>query len=168
MSLNNKSVSFIGAGNMAEALIRGLLTAGTVAPEQVVATDIRADRLDQLKQQYGIGIETDNAVAASRADIMILAVKPQQMSEVLASLNPPIGKSKLVVSIAAGVPTGRIEQELGGDARVVRVMPNTPALVGEGAARPRWPPALMPARTTWRLPRQSSPRWGRLSASRNA
>lgn len=134
MSLNNKSVSFIGAGNMAEALIRGLLTAGTVAPEQVVATDIRADRLDQLKQQYGIGIETDNAVAASRADIMILAVKPQQMSEVLASLNPPIGKSKLVVSIAAGVTTGRIEQELGGDVRVVRVMPNTPALVGEGAA----------------------------------
>ncbi len=128
----NKTIAFIGAGNMAEALIRGLLSAKTVKPEQIAATDVRPERLEQLHRTYGIHTSADNAKAAAKADVIVLAVKPQQMTNVLSSLHFPL--PALVVSIAAGVPTARIERELGGEPRVVRTMPNTPALVGAGAA----------------------------------
>jgi len=125
----NKIVAFIGAGNMAEALIRGLVAAKT---GQIIATDVRAERLEQLHRAYGIETSTDNTQAAAKADIIVLAVKPQQMSVILKELK--VRSSQLVISIAAGVKTSRIEHELGGEPRVVRTMPNTPALVGAGAA----------------------------------
>ena len=124
----NKTIAFIGAGNMAEALIRGLLAAKT---GKIIATDVRAERLEQLKKTYGIEISSDNTAAAAKADIVVLAVKPQQMSVVLKGLKI---HDELVISIAAGVTTARIERELGGEPRVVRTMPNTPTLVGAGAA----------------------------------
>jgi len=130
----NMTIAFIGAGNMAEALIRGVLSAKTATPEQITATDVRADRLEQLHRAYGIHTSTDNAKAAAKADIIVLAVKPQQMTAVLKGSGFTVQGSQLVISIAAGVPTGRIERELGGEPRVVRTMPNTPALVGAGAA----------------------------------
>jgi len=132
MSLKNKTIVFIGAGNMAEALIRGLLVNQVASPQQIIATDVRPDRLAALQKQFGIRIESDNAQAARAADLIVLAVKPQQMSAVLATLRP--GPQTLIISIAAGITTTRIEQELGGSIRVIRVMPNTPALVGAGAA----------------------------------
>jgi pyrroline-5-carboxylate reductase len=125
MTLKNKAIAFIGAGNMAEALIRGLLAGKTVAPKQIIATDIRADRLELLAGQFGIRIGP-----AGEADIIVLAVKPQQMSDALAQ----VAGKHLLISIAAGIATSRIEKEIGGKPRVVRVMPNTPALVGAGAA----------------------------------
>jgi pyrroline-5-carboxylate reductase len=127
MSTLNKTIAFLGAGNMGEALIRGLLAAGTVEPRQIVAADVRADRLQHLAGKFGIrtGVITD-------ADVIILAVKPQQMKEALASL--PSTVKPLYISIAAGISTARIEAELGRQPRVIRVMPNTPALVGCGAA----------------------------------
>jgi pyrroline-5-carboxylate reductase len=134
MSLKNKTIAFLGAGNMGEALIRGLLTAKTVAPSQIIATDVRAERLDDLAKAYGIRTTDDNVKAGTDADIVLLAVKPQQMSAVLAPLKSAAAAHKLYISIVAGVTTARIESELGGKARVVRVMPNTPALVGAGAA----------------------------------
>lgn len=124
----NKTIVFIGAGNMAEALIRGLIAAKT---GRIIATDVRAERLEQLHRAYNIEISAENATAAAKADIIVLAVKPQQMSAVLKGLKIC---GQLVVSIAAGVTTARIERELGGEPRVVRTMPNTPALVGAGAA----------------------------------
>lgn len=125
MNLSNKTLAFIGAGNMAEALIRGLLTRHVVDPAQLIATDIRAERLAELAQRYGIRTGPPAA-----ADVVILAVKPQQISAALAQ----VSGEPLLVSIAAGITTTRIERELGGQPRVVRVMPNTPALVGAGAA----------------------------------
>ena len=134
MSLKNKTIAFLGAGNMGEALIRGLLAAKTVAPLQIVATDVRPERLDDLAKSFGIRTIGDNVRAVADADIVLLAVKPQQMSAVLAPLKSVTSDHRLFVSIAAGVTTARIESELGGKAHVVRVMPNTPALVGAGAA----------------------------------
>ena len=132
MSLQNKTIAFIGAGNMAEAFIRGLLAKLVVAPRQIIATDVRLDRLESLRRQFNIRTESDNAAAVRQADVVVLAVKPQQMSAALATLGVP--PATLIISIAAGITTARLERELGGPARVIRVMPNTPALVGAGAA----------------------------------
>ena len=134
MSLKNKTIAFLGAGNMGEALIRGLLAAKTVAPSQIIATDVRPERLEEFKRTFGIRVAGDNAQAVAEADVVLLAVKPQQMSAVLAPLQSIVINRTLFVSIAAGVTTNRIESEVGGKARVVRAMPNTPALVGAGAA----------------------------------
>lgn len=134
MSLKNKTTAFLGAGNMGEALIRGLLTAKTVMPSQIVATDVRPERLGELAKTFGIHTTDDNAKAVAGADIVLLAVKPQQMSAVLAPLKAAGITGKLFISIAAGVTAARIESELGGNVHVVRAMPNTPALVGAGAA----------------------------------
>ncbi|HUJ70726.1 MAG TPA: pyrroline-5-carboxylate reductase [Verrucomicrobiae bacterium] len=134
MSLQNKTIVFIGAGNMGEALIRGLLATKMVSPSRIIATDIRANQREFLAKTFGVRSLEDNTAAVEAADIVVLAVKPQQMGEVLADFKPAMSESKLVVSIAAGVTTARIERELGGRTRVVRAMPNTPALVGAGAA----------------------------------
>lgn len=120
----NQTIAFIGAGNMAEALIRGLLAGKVVTADRIVAHDIRPDRLEELRKTFGI------RTGKPDADIVILAVKPQQMAAALAQ----VPRGRLFISIAAGITTGRIEKELGGEPRVVRVMPNTPALVGAGAA----------------------------------
>lgn len=130
----DKTIAFMGAGNMAEALIRGLLNTGTVSADRLWATDVRAERLQYLASTYSIQTTTSNEQAAQRADIVVLAVKPQQMSIVLDGLRKALTADKLIVSIAAGIGTARIERELGGAPRVMRVMPNTPALVGAGAA----------------------------------
>jgi pyrroline-5-carboxylate reductase len=129
----NKKIAFLGGGNMAEALIKGLLAAGTGQPAQLMATDVSAERLDYLKKTYGIIIQKKNPDACREADVVILSVKPQVMDTVLAELAPGDDR-KLVVSIAAGITISRIEKALGEKARVIRVMPNTPALVLAGAA----------------------------------
>ena len=134
MNLRHKTIAFIGAGNMAEALIRGLLSTKTVVPSQIVAADVRAERCEFFVKTFGVRAVSDNAEAVRAAEIVLLAVKPQQMNEALAALKSVVIKSKLLISIAAGVTTARIERELSGIVRVVRVMPNTPALVGAGVA----------------------------------
>ncbi|MCC5849567.1 MAG: pyrroline-5-carboxylate reductase [Verrucomicrobia bacterium] len=130
--MNQKTV-FIGAGNMAEALLKGVIAGKIRAPADILLTDVRPDRLDELAEKYGTGGSTDNADAIADAGMVFLCVKPQQMDEVLRPLHQ-VNPEALWVSIAAGVPTARIEKNLGPGARVVRVMPNTPALVQKGAA----------------------------------
>jgi pyrroline-5-carboxylate reductase len=135
MDISTKKLAFIGGGNMAEALIKGLLAAGRVPPGHVVVSDVRGDRLKELERLYGVRTEQDNARAVEGCDAVVLAVKPQQFDEVLSGLKAVANRfNPLMISIAAGVPTVRIEQVLGAATRVVRVMPNTPALVGRGAA----------------------------------
>jgi pyrroline-5-carboxylate reductase len=134
VSLQNKTIAFIGAGNMAEALIRGLLAGRTVAARQIIATDVRPERREFLTKTFGVRTMDDNLEAVKAADIVVLAVKPQQVDEVLLVFKWAMTDRKLVISIAAGVTTARIERALGERARVMRVMPNTPALVGAGAA----------------------------------
>ncbi|HEY0143507.1 MAG TPA: pyrroline-5-carboxylate reductase [Thermoanaerobaculia bacterium] len=126
-----KSIGFLGAGNMAEAMIRGLLR-GTFAPEQISASGPREERMRELREAYGINATTDNKVPAS-ADIVMLSVKPQILRRALDEVADTISPDALVISIAAGVPVGAIQARLKSGTRVVRAMPNTPALVDAAA-----------------------------------
>jgi pyrroline-5-carboxylate reductase len=126
------AIGFVGGGNMATALIKGLLAAGLYRPEQVVASDIDAAKLAGLRRRFKIGTTTDNAALVRDAKVLVIAVKPQIIDAVLAQMRPAVTPQKLFVSIAAGVTTARLEAGLGGGARVLRVMPNTPALLGQG------------------------------------
>lgn len=130
----DQKIAFLGGGNMAEALIRGVITAGTAKPDQILATDISSERLEYLKNTYGIIIKASNKDAVTQAGIVILCVKPQVIDKVLQEIAPAADAAKLVISIAAGITVGRIEKFLTGNPRVIRVMPNTPALVLAGAA----------------------------------
>ena len=133
MSIMESKVVFIGAGNMAEAIVSGMVAGGFCSPEKIIMTDIRPERLADLEREYGVSISTDNSVVKN-AEIVVLAVKPQVMMDVLKGMMPVLRKETLIISIAAGIPTAKIESVLGGKRRVVRVMPNTPALVGQGAS----------------------------------
>ncbi len=130
----DKKIAFLGGGNMAEALIKGLIAAGTARPEQLLVADISADRLEHLRKTYGIIPKKGNAEAVREAGIIILSVKPQVIERVMHEIRGDVNDRQLVISIAAGVAIGKIEEALGGKTRVVRVMPNTPALVLAGAA----------------------------------
>lgn len=125
-------VTFLGAGNMANALIRGLIRSGEQA-SNITATVKRDERKAELEKTHGIQVGFDNITAAREADVVVLAVKPQAMDKLLAQIAPVIDAKKLVISVAAGVPIAAIERRFGTGARVVRAMPNTPALVGLGA-----------------------------------
>jgi pyrroline-5-carboxylate reductase len=127
------AIAFLGAGNMAAALIRGLIASGQVRGDEVIATGRRAERLEEVARTHGVRTTTDNLAAARAAPVIVLSVKPQVMDRVLAEIGPAIDPGKLVISIAAGVPLAAIERRLGTGTRVVRAMPNTPALVDAGA-----------------------------------
>jgi len=129
-----KKIVVIGGGKMGEVIAAGILKAGLAQPGSVTVTDIVPDRLAYLKGRYAVGTAEDNRKAARDADIVILAVKPQGIGDVLGELAPVIDRKKLVVSIAAGIPIRFIAERLKKGVPIVRVMPNTPALVGEGAA----------------------------------
>lgn len=132
MSVKGKKVGFLGAGNMGEALIRGLLKAGLVPADHVFATDVRLGRLEQLAKLYGIHTLSDNRLLVKRVDVVILAVKPQIIHQVLREVSPAVTARQLFVSMAAGVPTSALRADLPKTVRLIRVMPNTPALVLEG------------------------------------
>jgi pyrroline-5-carboxylate reductase len=132
VSVKGKVLGFVGAGAMGEALIKGIVEGGTAAPAAVHAFDVRADRMAELSQRYGVRWAKSNAEVVQHADVVILAVKPQIMASVLREIRPALGRRNLVISIAAGVPTAALREGLGADARLIRVMPNTPALVLEG------------------------------------
>ncbi len=130
----DKKIAFLGGGNMAEALIKGLLGSGAAKADRLLVADVSDDRLEHLKKTYGIIIQKSNINAVREAGIVVLSVKPQMIEKVMAEIAPAVDEKKLVISIAAGVTIGSIEKTLGAGTRVVRVMPNTPALVLAGAA----------------------------------
>jgi pyrroline-5-carboxylate reductase len=127
------SIGFIGAGNMAEALIRGLVRGGHVPAERITASGPRQERLDELATRYGIATTTDNRALARAAGLVVLSVKPQILDKVLREVGDQLKPGTLVISIAAGIDTEAIESQIADGVRVVRAMPNTPALVGAGA-----------------------------------
>jgi pyrroline-5-carboxylate reductase len=134
VSIKDKKVGFLGCGNMGEAMIKGLLQTGLVPAASLAATDVRADRLQQMVRQYGIRAAASNPALVAEADVVILAVKPQSMTAVLQEIAGVVDRGKLLISVAAGVPVAALRAALGGKpARLIRVMPNTPALVLEGA-----------------------------------
>lgn len=130
--LKDIRIAFIGTGNMAEAIINGLVESSIVEPPNIHAADIDSERLELMHNRYGISIHSQNSAAAKQSNICLMAVKPQVLPEVLADTIAGIAQETLVVSIAAGMTTARIESILPHDQRVVRVMPNTPALIGMG------------------------------------
>lgn len=127
------SIAFIGGGNMARSLIGGLVSDG-VPPERIRVADPGAGQRRELAERFGVQTGDDNVRIVEGADVVVLAVKPQVMRQVASVLGPAIGAGTLVVSIAAGVREGDLRRWLGGDPAIVRVMPNTPALVRSGAA----------------------------------
>jgi pyrroline-5-carboxylate reductase len=129
-----KRLAFIGGGNMAEALLRGILAANRMRPAEILATDVRDERLAYLKTKYEIGVTSDNAAAARQAETVLLAVKPQKMNGVLTELRDALSEAQLLISIAAGIATATIAACFPRPVRVVRVMPNMSALVLEGVS----------------------------------
>jgi pyrroline-5-carboxylate reductase len=122
-------IAVIGAGKMGEALVSGLLKAGT-SPDDLLITERYEERANELSARYGVK-SVSNAEAARQADTIVIAVKPQDMDVLLAELAPLVTPDRLIVTIAAGITTSAIEKRLVDGVPVVRVMPNTPALVGE-------------------------------------
>jgi len=126
-------IAFIGAGNMAKAIIGGLLAEG-FKRINLTATGPRQESLDKVAGEFGINVTTDNAAAAAAADVVVLAVKPQMLKEVAQGLAGSLAHKPLVISLAAGITTRSIENWLGGDQAIVRCMPNTPSQVRAGAS----------------------------------
>ncbi len=126
------TVAIIGAGVMGEALLSGLVRGGFDATDLLVG-EKRAERAAELREKYGVEV-VDKLAEVARADTVMLVVKPQDMGDVLAEISPHVSAGQLVVSLAAGITTDYIERHLTEGVAVVRVMPNTPALVDEGMA----------------------------------
>lgn len=124
------TTAIIGAGVMGETLLSGLLRAGR-QPDDIIIAERRGDRADELTERYGVKV-MGNAEAAAGADTVMLVVKPQDMGGVLAEIHDDIRPGTLVISLAAGITTAFLESHLPSGTAVVRVMPNTPALVDEG------------------------------------
>ncbi len=132
--LKEKKIGVIGTGNMGEALISGLLHSRSSTPENIICSDIRKDKLKIVKESYGVLTSGNNLNVVSASEIVVYAVKPQIMASVLRETATSLDMSKLIISIAAGVPLSAIESCLNKDLRLVRVMPNIAASVKEGAA----------------------------------
>jgi len=133
MARLNKKVGFFGAGKMATALAQGLVNAGLCQPDQLIASDVDEKQRKQFEEETKIRTVSTNEEVATYCDIGILAVKPNHVSEVLSSIRKPFG-NRLLISIAAGVSISSLETGLKEGARVIRVMPNTPALIRHGAS----------------------------------
>ncbi|MER2493606.1 pyrroline-5-carboxylate reductase [Catenovulum sediminis] len=131
--MQNRSIAFIGAGNMTTSIISGLISSGYCA-QNIWASNRSAEKLTNLKNQFSINTTQDNDTAIAAADVVVLAVKPQGMQEMLEAVKLPKVQleNKLFISIAAGIPLQRLNQMLGFPAKIIRTMPNTPSLLGLG------------------------------------
>lgn len=132
-------IGFIGGGNMAEAFIKGLMSGGFPASD-ILFFEPNEKRRQMMEERYGIFCSENNARLVTDSDIIVLATKPQILDKILVEIESAFDDGKLLISILAGITTTTLEAGLGGQAHVVRAMPNTPALAGKGAA------ALCPGR----------------------
>jgi pyrroline-5-carboxylate reductase len=129
-----EKIGIIGAGKIGSAIARGVVSAGLAREDQVMASDVSEPLRAAIAKELGIKTEAENSKLCEFADIVILAVKPQILDSVVKEITAAVGTTKLVISVAAGVPLSRIEANLAPGARVVRVMPNIPCVVGAGAS----------------------------------
>src|SRR5256712_1820409 len=130
--VTDKMLGFIGAGNMGEALLKGLLNTKAARSEQIFVSARRPERVRELVKSYGVR-GGENADVAREAEVIVLCVKPQILDQVLRGISPDVSRDKLIISVAAGVPIQAIERRLHPPMRIVRAMPNTPATVGAAA-----------------------------------
>jgi pyrroline-5-carboxylate reductase len=131
--LEGKTIGFIGAGNMAEAIIKGLISRGVVTPQRLVASDVLAERRAYIADTYRVTVEEDNRLLVEKADVLVLAVKPQVTAPVLQFAGAGMGPNKLLVSIVAGIPVSAIAALVAAGTRIIRTIPNTPLMVMAGA-----------------------------------
>ena len=131
-NLSDKKIAFVGSGIIAGVMIDRLLNTGTVNPEGILTTDIRPARLEEVKQQYGVQVSAGNVDAARFGDIIFIAVPPNVVTTVLGELRGTLREDQIIISLAAAVPFAVMEEVLGGALAIVRVIPNTPSLLGAG------------------------------------
>ncbi len=129
-----KKLGIIGIGNMGSAILQGVMRAKLYTPDQIIICDIIQEKVRSKADEFRVAVADNGVETAEAASTLLLAVKPQTMDQCLSELNGAVGPSHLVISIAAGITTSFIERRLGERTRVVRVMPNTPALVSAGAS----------------------------------
>ena len=127
-------LGFVGCGNMAQAMLKGILSKGLYAKEDILVSRRNEEALQNIQNEFGVNVTTDNAKVAKQADVLILAVKPFQFETVISEIRNEVSENTLVISIAAGQTIANIEKLFGKTIKLVRSMPNTPALVLEGAA----------------------------------
>src|SRR3954451_7527391 len=130
----NSKIGFLGAGKMASALAKGFVASKIVSPKQIIASDVMEPARAAFAKDVGGSVTDSNLEVARFASILVLAVKPDQVAGVLHEIQPVFTEKHLLISIAAGVTLSKLEGALPLKARVIRVMPNTPALVGAGAS----------------------------------
>ncbi len=131
--MKTRKIGFLGAGNMAAALIQGLLQSHVLLPQAIFASDLKPERLKYLQEAYGIRATADNHALLRESDLVVLSVKPQSIDKVLTEVGSDVRPEQIVVSVAAGVPIDALEARLPKGSRVIRAMPNTPATVLAGA-----------------------------------
>src|SRR5215210_3538036 len=134
MAAQDRRIAILGAGQIGEALIGGLLSSGWRSADEVVASTRREDRAEELRERHGIVVTRSNAEAAAGATLVVISVKPQDIDGLLGEVGPLLQPDQTVLSIAAAISTAAIERHLGDAVPVVRAMPNTPAVVHEGIA----------------------------------
>ena len=132
--LKDLKLALIGAGQMGGALLKGVINSKKLAPANIVISEPKPERADELQHEFGVRIAEDNLTAAEMCEVIILAVKPQQIDSVLAEIGNELDKGKILISIVAGISTDHIHNITKKNTPVVRVMPNTPALIGKGIA----------------------------------
>lgn len=125
-------IGFIGMGNMSAAIIGGILGKGMIEPEQIMVSRRSEDKLKEYQSQFGIHVTTDNKEVTAQSEIVVLAVKPQFLEGVIKEISPSIKENQVVVSIAAGKTIAWMIERFEKEVKLIRCMPNTPALVGEG------------------------------------
>lgn len=129
----NKKIGFIGAGNMATAMMSGILRGGLVPPEEIIMSDVSGAQRDKISEQYGVNVTDDNKVVAAQSEVLFLAVKPQYYSDVLTEIRGCVREDTLIITIAPGQTLASLAERLGSDrAKIICTMPNTPAMVGQG------------------------------------
>ena len=132
--VDERKIAILGAGQIGEALVSGLLSSGWREPSEISASTRREERVAELRERHGIQVTRSNAEAVARAALVVIAVKPQDIDGLLGEIGMLIQPEQTVLSIAAAIPTAAIERHLGSGVPVVRAMPNTPAIVHEGIA----------------------------------
>jgi pyrroline-5-carboxylate reductase len=132
--LDERRIAVLGAGKIGEALISGLLSSGWREPREIVATGRRAEHLDHLKEKYRVRTTLSNAEAAGGASLVVIAVKPQDIDVLLGEVGGLLSPEQTILTIAAAIPTAKIEAAIAPGVPVVRAMPNTPSTVHEGVA----------------------------------
>ena len=125
-------IGFIGCGNMATSIIKGIIRKQIIDAENIIASAKTKATLDRVQKELGVKVSTDNLEVTENSDILVLAVKPQYYPEVIAQIKDVVRKEQIVISIAPGKTLDWLQEQFGGSVRLVRIMPNTPALVGEG------------------------------------